>query len=152
VGTSVRDVSDFMSPTFTRWNLTVSFRLPFYDGGRKAGLVQQAQSRVRTAEENLAQLQNNILLEVKAAYDDLQTFANAIQGADLTVAQAEKVLAMMQANFQYGAATTVELLDSQTALTVSRYSQLSATFDHEIAKARLRLASGGPILEQEKKP
>ena len=63
--------------------------------------------------------------------------------------QAEKVHAMMQANYEYGAATTLDVLDSQTALTVARNAQISATFDYEMAKARLRLASGNPILDGE---
>jgi len=65
------------------------------------------------------------------------------------VSQAEKVLTMMQANYQYGAATTLDVIDSQTALALARNSQIGATYDYEMAKARLRLASGSPILDEE---
>jgi outer membrane protein TolC len=79
----------------------------------------------------------------------MQSSAKAITSARLNVGQAEKVLSMMQANYQYGAATTLDVIDSQTALSLARNAQIGATYDYEMAKARLRLASGSPILDEE---
>ena len=79
----------------------------------------------------------------------MQSSAKAIAAARPSVAQADRVLTMMQANYQYGAATTLDVVDSQTALTVARNTQINATYDYEMAKARLRLAAGSPILDQE---
>jgi outer membrane protein TolC len=56
---------------------------------------------------------------------------------------------MMQSNYQYGAATTLDVVDSQAALALARNSQIGATYEYEMAKARLRLASGSPILDEE---
>ncbi len=148
-GYSVREPKNFFSNEFSRWNLTFSFRLPFYDSGRKAGLVSQALSRARAAEHGLAQLENNVRLEIKSAYEDMQSSVKAIGAARLNVTQAEKVLTMMQANYKYGAATTLDVVDSQAALTTARNAQIGATYDFEMAKARLRLAAGSPILDQE---
>ena len=97
----------------------------------------------------MAQLENRIRLEVKQAYDDMQSSAKAIEAARLSVGQAEKVLNLMQANYQYGAATTLDVVDSQTALALARNSEIGATYEYEMSKARLRLASGSPILDQE---
>lgn len=143
----MREPKNFFSNEFSRWNVTFNFRLPFYDSGRKAGLVAQGLSRVRAAEHGLAQLENNVRLEIKSAYEDMQSSAKAIAAAKLSVTQAERVLIMMQANYQYGAATTLDVVDSQTALTMARNAQISATYDYEVAKARLRLAAGSPILD-----
>lgn len=148
-GYSVREPKNFFNNDFSRWNLTFNFRLPLYDSGRKAGLVMQAGARVRAAERRLAQLENDVRLEVKQAYDDMNSSSKAISAARMSVAQAEKVLTLMQANYQYGAATTLDVLDSQTALALARNSQIGATYDYELAKARLRLASGSPILDLE---
>jgi outer membrane protein TolC len=151
-GYSTREPKNFLDNAFTRWTLTFNFRLPFYDGGRKAGQVLQARSRLSSAQLSLAQLQNNVRLEVKAACDDLEASSRAIEAARLSVAQAEKVLGMMQANYQYGAATTLDVVDSQAAVTVARNARISATYDYEMAKARLRLAEGSPILAPEEYP
>lgn len=148
-GYAVRQPQNFFKNDFSRWNFTFNFRLPLFDSGRKDGLVVQALSRFRAAEHRMAQLENNVRLEVKQAYDDMQSSAKAIEAARLSVTQAEKVLNLMQANYQYGAATTLDVVDSQTALALARNSQIGATYEYEMAKARLRLASGSPILDQE---
>jgi outer membrane protein len=137
---------------FSRWSLTLNFKLPFYDGGRKAGQVLQARSRLTSSELNLSQLQNNVRLEVKAARDELESSARAVEAARLSVAQAERVLGMMQANYQYGAATTLDVVDSQAALITARNAQIRTTYDYEMAKARLRLAEGSPIVTSEEYP
>jgi outer membrane protein TolC len=151
-GYSTRDPRNQFDYNFSRWNLTVNFRLPFYDSGRKAGLVAQAAARTRAAEHNLAQLENNVRLEVQEACDVLQSSAEAIAAARLNVGQAEKVLTMMQANYEYGAATTLDVVDSQAAVTEARNALMNATYIYEVAKARLRLAAGSPILDEEVKP
>jgi outer membrane protein len=148
-GYAVRKPKNLFDSDFSRWNLTFNFKLPLFDSGRKSGLLAQAFSRVHTAEQRLAQLENNIRLEIKQAYDDMQSSAKAITAARLNVGQAEKVLSMMQSNYQFGAATTLDVIDSQTALSLARNSQINATYDYEMAKARLRLASGSPVLDEE---
>ena len=151
-GYPVREPQNLFDSDYSRWNITFNFKLPLYDSGRKAGLVMQAQARLRAAEQRLAQLENECRLEVKEAYDDMKSSAKAIEAAELSVRQAEKVLAMMQANYQYGAATTLDVTDSQTALDEARNSQIGTTYQYEMAKARLRLASGSPILDKEVNP
>jgi len=148
-GMVARDPANLVDPDFNRWSITFNFKLPFYDGGRKAGLIIQAASRVRTAENNLKQLENDVRLEVLSAHDDLQSLTRAIDSAQLNVAQAEKVLKMMQANYQYGAATTIDVLDSQTETLLAREVLITAIHAYEVSKARLRLAEGAPILDQE---
>jgi outer membrane protein len=148
-GYSVREPKNLFNNDFSRWNITFNFKLPVFDSGRKSGLLAQAFSRVHATEQRLALLENDIRLQVKQAYDDMQSSARAIAATRLSVGQAEKVLTMMQANYQYGAATTLDVIDSQTALSLARNSQISAIYDYEMAKARLRLASGSPILDEE---
>jgi len=148
-GFNVRELSNIVDTNFTRWNFTVNFRLPLYDGGRKAGLMVQAQSRLRAAEQSLAQLENNVKLEIQSAWDVLRASSDSIAAARLNVKQAERVLEMMQANYRYGAATTLDVIDSQTSLSAARNTENNATYIYEVAKARLRLASGRPLLDEE---
>ncbi len=148
-GYSAREPKNFFKSDFSRWNLTLNFKLPLYDSGRKAGLLVQAAARLHAFEQRLAQMENNVRLEVKQAFDDMQSSAKAIAAAQLSQKQAENVLAMMQSNYEFGAATTLDVLDSQTALFLAKNSVISATYDYEMAKARLRLASGSPILDGE---
>jgi outer membrane protein len=148
-GYTVREPQNFFKNDFSRWSITFNFKLPVYDSGRKSGLKVQAIAQLRAAEQRMAQLENSYRLEMKQAYDDMQSSSKAIAAARLSVGQAEKVLSLMQANYQYGAATTLDVSDSQTALALARNSLIAATYDYEMAKARLRLASGSPILDEE---
>jgi outer membrane protein len=148
-GYSVREPKNFFHTDFSSWSLNFNFKLPVFDSGRKAGLLMQARARSSAAGERLAQLENNVRLEVKQAYDDMQSAAKSISAAELSVSQAERVVTMMQANYQHGAATTLDVVDSQTALAEARNNKIYATYDYEIAKARLRLASGSPLLDGE---
>lgn len=148
-GYAVREPKNLFHNDFSSWNVTFNFRLPLFDSGRKAGLVAQSAARRHAAEQRLAQLENDVRLEVKQAYDAMQSAEKAIAAASLSVKQAERVLSMMQANYQYGAATTLDVVDSQTALAEARNNKILATYDYEISKARLRLASGSPILDRE---
>jgi outer membrane protein len=146
-GISARDVKNLYQSDYARWNVRVNFKLPLYDSGRKAGLIVQAQARMSAAQHALSQLMNYVNLEIKAAQDDLQSSAQSVEAARVNVSQAEKVLSMMQANYQYGAATTLDVVDAEAALTMARNAVLMATYEFQLAKARLRLASGSPILD-----
>ena len=148
-GYAVRNPGNIFNNDFANWNVRVNFRLPFFDSGRKSGLLAQAEARRHAAEQSLAQLENDVRLEVKQAFEDMNSAEQAIAAAKVSVEQAQKVFEMMQANYQYGAATTLDVDDSQTALTEALNNEIYATYDYEMSKARLRLASGSPILDQE---
>lgn len=152
LGYSVREPKNFFSSDFSRWNMTFNLRLPIYDGGRKEGLLAQALARLRAAEQNLALKENGVRLEIKAARDDMESAAQAIASAGLAVTQAEKVLVMMQANYRYGAATTLDVVDSQAAMTVARNTRIGAWYDFDLALARVRLATGRTVVDDEEKP
>ncbi|MDR1728911.1 MAG: TolC family protein [Acidobacteriota bacterium] len=146
-GFAARKPQNLFDNDYSSWNLTFSFKLPLFDGGRKSGLVRQASARVRAAEQRLALVENNVRLEVKQAYDAMQSSAEAIAAARLGESQADRVFRMMQDNYRYGAATTLDVTDAETALSAARTSGVNAIYEYEVAKARLRLAAGIPILD-----
>jgi outer membrane protein len=98
----------------------------------------------------LQKTENDVRLEVKQSYDAMQSAEKTIAASQMSVQQAEKVLEMMEANYQYGAATTLDVMDSQNALALARNARIAAMYDYAIAKARLRLAMGSPILDRGK--
>jgi len=147
-GYTVREPKNFFDNDYSRWSIAVNFNLPLYDSGRKAGLVVQASSRVRAMEHLLKKMENDVLLEVKEAFDAMQSSEKTIAAAQLSVQQAERVFEMMESNYRYGAATTLDVMDSQNALVVARNARIAAIYNYEMAKARVRLASGSLIVDQ----
>lgn len=147
-GVDARLPSNLLNQEFTRWVFTVSVGLPIFDGGRRAGLVQQAIANRKVAELTRVDAENGVRLEAQTALDELQRAEKTVEAAQLSVREAERVLVMMQDNYKFGAATTLDVLDAQTALTTARWTVLQGLYDHTMARAQLRYVMGVDPLDQ----
>jgi outer membrane protein len=147
-GYSARQPSNLLNHNFTRWLFNINVTLPLFDGGRRSGLFQQAVAQRKMAELQRAEQENSVRLEAQTALDELDRAEKTVEAAQLNVHQAEKVLAMMQDNYRYGAATTLDVTDAQAALTAARWNLLQGLHDHTLARAQLRWVMGqDPVRE-----
>jgi outer membrane protein TolC len=146
-GFSARDPANLANHDFTRWMFSVSFSLPIFDGGRRSGLFQQAVAQRKVAELSRSETENTVRLEAQKALDELERAEKTVEAARLNVKEAERVLAMMQDNYKYGAATTLDVTDAQTALTTARWTLWQGLYDHTLARAQLRWVRGLDPLE-----
>lgn len=137
-GYSVRQPENFFKSDFTRWSAGLTLKIPLFDGLRTAGRVAQARAEVQKAAQDRIALENQIRLEAKDATDRLAVAQSILEAAELNVAQAQKAFDMTQANYQHGAATTLDVLDAQAALTVAESNRLEALWEHANARATLR--------------
>lgn len=137
-GYSVRQPENFFKSDFTKWSAGLTLKIPLFDGLRTAGRVAQARAEVQKAAQDRIALENQIRLEAKDAVDRLAVGQSILEAAELNVAQAEKAFDMTQANYQHGAATTLDVLDAQAALTVAESNRLEALWEHANARATLR--------------
>ncbi len=137
-GYSVREPENFFKSDFTKWSAGLFLKIPVFDGMRTAGRVAQAKAEVQKAAQDRIALENQIRLEAKDAVDRLAVAQSIREAAELNVAQAEKALDMTQANYQHGAATTLDVLDAQAALTLAESNRLEALFEHANARATVR--------------
>jgi outer membrane protein len=154
-GFSARQPSNLGNHDFTRWLFNVTVTLPFFDGGKRSGLFQQAVAQRKVAELARSDQENSVRLEAQTAVDELERAQKTVEAAQLNVHQAEKVLAMMEDNYRYGAATTLDVTDAQAALTAARWNLLQGLHDHTLARAQLRWVMGqDPVqgLQAEAKP
>jgi outer membrane protein TolC len=141
-GNSARLPSNLINHEFNRYVFTVSVGLPLFDGGRRSGLMEQAAANRKVAEFSRVDAENAVRLEAQTALDELRRAEKTVEAAQLNVRQAERVLAMMQDNYKYGAATTLDVLDAQTALTTARWTLLQGLYDHNLARCQLRYVMG----------
>jgi outer membrane protein len=148
-GHSVRDPGNFFRDDFARWNAAVTLTVPVFDGFRSAGRVTQARASVSQAEQDLIAAENRIRLEAKQAVDRLRTAERVLDAAELNVAQAARAVEMTQANYRYGAATTIDVLDAQAALTLAESLRIQGLYDHANARAILRYVTGRSPLEED---
>jgi len=147
-GVNARLPSDLVNREFTRFMFTVSVGLPLFDGGRRSGLLQQAIANRKMAELTRIDIENSVRLEAQTAIDELSRAEKTVEAASLNVKEAERVLAMMQNNYRYGAATTLDVLQAETALSVARWTLLQGLYDHTLARAQLRWVMGLDPVEE----
>jgi HAE1 family hydrophobic/amphiphilic exporter-1 len=146
-GWSVRDTSNFFGSNYKKWSLSVTLKVPVFDGWRTAGRVAQARAdRAKVGQDRVA-LEIAIDLEAKQAVDRLRVAASVFRAAELTVGQARRALEMTEANYKLGAATSLDVLDAQAALTQARFSRIEALHAHANARAGLRYVMGQDPLE-----
>jgi len=146
-GYSVRRPDNFFSSDYTKWNAGITLTVPVFDGFRNAGKVAQAQARREQAAQDRIALENQIRLAAKQARDALATAGRVLAAADLNVTQAQKALDMTQANYTLGAATPLDVLDAQAALTLAESLRLEALYEHANARATLRWVMGRDPLD-----
>jgi outer membrane protein len=127
---------------FLRWTAGVDFRFPLFDGFKRSGMVYQGVANQRAAGLERQQAEQQIKLQLQQALDEQIAARETVAAARANIQQAERVLEMTQANYQYGAATTLDIVDAQTALAVARTNLLRGLYDVSVARANLRWAMG----------
>jgi HAE1 family hydrophobic/amphiphilic exporter-1 len=137
-GWSVRQPTNFLARDYAKWNAAVSLTWPVFDGRRSSGRVAQARAEHGKAAQDRIALENQIRLEAKEAVDRLTVAGSVLASADLNVAQARKALDMTQANYRAGAATTLDVLDAQSSLTLAESLRITALYEHANARATVR--------------
>jgi HAE1 family hydrophobic/amphiphilic exporter-1 len=149
-GWSVRETENFFEPNYKKWSLSVTLKIPVFDGWRTAGRVAQARAdRAKVGQERVA-LETLIDLEAKQAVDRLRVASSVFHAAELNVAQARRALEMTEANYRLGAATTLDVLDAQAAFTQAEFSRLEALHAHANARSGLRYVMGRDPLGDDK--
>lgn len=141
-GRSTRLVSNFLDPDFSKWSAGVSVKIPIFDGNRVKGQVQQAQAELGKARQDKIALQNQIRLQAMDSLVKLNVAARLIDAAQLNVTQAKRALEMTEANYKYGAATVLDVTDSQNALIQAETTLAQALQQHADAKAMVNYVMG----------
>jgi outer membrane protein len=134
--------SNLLNSKFVRWDFAVNFTLPVFDGFKRSGMVWQATATERSAKLEREKVRDQVRLALQQGLDDLDAARETVTAARANVEQAEKVLAMTESNYKYGAATTLDMLDSQIAVSVARTNLLRGLLDYTLARANLRWAMG----------
>jgi outer membrane protein len=136
-GVTSRLPENLLNTLYTGWTVGVNFTLPIFDGFRRSGMVEQALASERTTRLERQRSEQQVRLSVQQGLDELTAAHETILSARANIGQAERVLLMTQNNYKYGAATTLDIVDAQTALSVARTNLLRGLFDHSVARAHL---------------
>jgi len=134
--------SNLLNSKFVRWDFGVNFTLPVFDGFKRSGLVWQATANERAARLEREKTEQQVRLALQQGLDEIGAARETVSAARANVQQAEKVLRMTEANYKYGAATTLDIVDAQLALTTAQTNLLRGLYDYSVARAGLRWSMG----------
>src|SRR5258706_7447301 len=120
----------------------VSVKVPLYDGGRRdarrsESLSQYRQERIRTHD-----LEDQVDLEVRLAYDTIQSAAAQVQAAQEGLQLADNEVAQARRRYQAGVSNSIEVTDAQTRLVRARDNQIAALYIYNVARIDLATATG----------
>jgi HAE1 family hydrophobic/amphiphilic exporter-1 len=146
-GFAVRAPGKLFHWDFSRWSALVTLKVPLFDGWRTAGRVAQATADRNTVTQQIAALENQVRLDVQSAWDSLALSARTIQAAELNVTQARRALDMTEATYRLGAATPLDVIDAQQALSQAENIRNQALVSHANARATLQYVTGRDPLQ-----
>lgn len=143
---------DYANPNQRVFPLTAEFRATWSVGvnlswspnafaaahHRRAG----SDATVAEAEAQLSSLERAVTIEIYQADAGLRAAAASIESADAAVAAAREAYASRVARFEAGAATSNEVLDSETAVRRAQVDLVDAHLGYRLARARLEYVLG----------
>jgi outer membrane protein TolC len=124
------------------FGLTGSVNVPIWQRPRIKADIEQAQSVVAQRSAEYADLQGQVDYEVRQEFIDLAAAADQVALAQKNVGLARDTLTQSQDRFTAGVADTVEVVQAQQTVEQADNDLISATYEHNLAKAALARALG----------
>ena len=133
-GSDFKDAESWYLMGVVSWN--------FWEWGKTKFRVDASRARENQALDAQKELNDQITLEIKYAYLNLQEAEKQIAVSRQVIEQAEENFRIAQERFKERVSTSTEVLDAQTLLTKSKSDYANALGDYNINYARLQRAMG----------
>jgi len=123
---------------------TVSLNLQYniFDRFARKAAVSGAKAGLSDARSTELQTRNQVVRDVRAAYQNIQLAEESMKLSTETEAAAKEDMDLVQAKYNLGAAALWELLDAEVSLKTAQFNRVSAEFDYNLALAKLHNAMG----------
>ncbi|MBT3499568.1 MAG: TolC family protein [Gemmatimonadales bacterium] len=126
----------------TSWSLGLNMSYPIWNGFQRESTVDRAQFSLRVASLQEEDARLAARQEADAALQDLRTAEAAIQIALEAAAVAAEDLRVVRARFEVGAATSFDMIISQTAADQANIDVVTSRYDYLLARAALSAILG----------
>ncbi|HGJ65140.1 TPA: TolC family protein [bacterium] len=127
------------------WNITLALSVPIFDGFATKSRVKQAKSAVKQIQIGKGQLIDGITMEVRSSYMSLIEAKDLLNVQQETIQQAQESLRIANLQYKNGMLTSVELMDTELALTQAQTNYTNALNDYVIAIAKLEKATASKL-------
>ncbi|CAQ85619.1 MULTISPECIES: outer membrane channel protein TolC [Photorhabdus] len=120
--------------------LTLS--LPIYSGGATSSRIEQAQYGFVSASEQLENVYRNVVQIVRSSFNNISASISSINAFKQVVVSAQSSLDAMEAGYQVGTRTIVDVLDATTKLYDAKQKLSNARYDYLINQLNIKHALG----------
>lgn len=115
----------------------VALQVPIFSGGSKYSKLRQAQIQVKELDLQRENLVNSLKMQRDLAIDNINKQAKQINSSENGMKQASKALEIMQKSFEIGAATYLNLRDSEIANTSAQLAYLQSIYNYLVSTSEL---------------
>lgn len=130
--------SPFKNQDFNPYSVAgLSLSVPIFSGGKRLNSLKQAKIQRQELALQRENLVNSLNMQVDLAIDNINRQAKQIASSEENVRQAEKAHEIMQKSFEIGAATYLNLRDSELAETSAKLSYYQAIYNYLISTSEL---------------
>lgn len=120
----------------------LALSIPIFSGGSKYFGLKQAQVQVKEINLQRENLLNSLAMQRDLALDNIQKEIKQISTSAEGVKSAQKAYDIMQKSFEIGAASFLDLRDSELAHTSARLSYLQCIYNYLVSVSELDLLLG----------
>ena len=120
----------------------VGLKVPIFDSNRHKYNLDQAKSNISSVSFDTDIARRNITNEVTEANVNCIAAEKKIDQYHLQLDQAQEAYQLAKVNFDSGAITNLDLLDSETAVSESKLLLLKANIDYIVYSYKLKIALG----------
>lgn len=135
-----------------RWSpystVGVSLSFPIFHGGQRYSAVKQASIQAAELRLQRENLERSVAMQVNLAIDNIKLNVKQIASCSESVRQADRAHSIMEKSFEIGAASYLDLRDSELALTQARLAYYQAIYNYLIAGSELELLQGSAPIDQ----
>ena len=129
-------------PLYWNWAGAARAGWNLFNGGSKAAAVNVAVANLRIARALAADREQQICLDLRTAFTQLEGAREQEELTVLIVKQAGENLDLVNERYRIGQASSVELTDAQVSLSQARANQVKARFDYQSAMAAIIRTTG----------
>ncbi|HLE41227.1 MAG TPA: TolC family protein [Nitrospirota bacterium] len=124
------------------WNAGVVLTVPLFSGFLTSHQVAEAKSNLYVLKANEESIRQQILLEVRQAYLNLQAAEASISTAELAARQAKENLDLANGRYSAGVGSPIEVSDAFATYVTAQANYTSALSNYKIAQASIERAMG----------
>lgn len=146
--TSMQNGSPFENFRWSPYSTVgLSLSIPLFTGGSRYSKIKQAQVQLNEMQYVRENLERNVSSQVDLAIDNIHMNVKQIASSSESVGEAERAHDIMQQSFGIGAASYLDLRDSELALTRARLTYYQSIYNYLVARSGLELLLGNAPLE-----